>query len=388
MVAITEAGHVRAPHGAQVGARTEFFPALETLRGLAALGVGFYHIEWVWPLTGWAGVDNAWILTDLFFVLSGFVLAHVYSAGLGGPGQLRAFAVKRFFRLYPLHLAMLLVFVGMAGLMSLAGDRFAGFISGNDPLVTNLLAHLTLTHAAGWAPYAAFNTPSWSISAEAIAYTVFAAIAALALKPGWRAVALLGAAAGALFWLVSLQPDGALFVTTLGGAQRAVYGFCVGAALQLLLSPTRSFLSARPGWAPALQLAGLVLVGLMVAVGVYGSPVTFLAPLAFAPVILAFAAAPLATPSKAFSAPWLVWLGTVSYSFYMVHFLVALVCKEIAQRFAPDGAGGVGVDVAVNPWLGLGLVGLYFAASLVAAWALHLVVERPSRALGRRLAQG
>ena len=48
---------------------------LESLRGLAALSVAFYHFDIGSLLTNNAFVKNSWLMVDFFFVLSGFVIA-------------------------------------------------------------------------------------------------------------------------------------------------------------------------------------------------------------------------------------------------------------------------------------------------------------------------
>lgn len=76
------------------------FEALDGVRGLAAMAVMVYHFT---VDKGHHYPPNAWAAVDLFFILSGFVLAHSYSdkirAGLGW----RRFALLRLIRLMPLY---------------------------------------------------------------------------------------------------------------------------------------------------------------------------------------------------------------------------------------------------------------------------------------------
>ena len=82
---------------------------VEALRGVAAWMVVYAHY--------WAGADNSWPLlrftftgVDLFFVLSGFVFAPYF---FGKPLRTGAFALRRFFRIYPAYLLALLVYFGL-----------------------------------------------------------------------------------------------------------------------------------------------------------------------------------------------------------------------------------------------------------------------------------
>ncbi len=166
---------------------------LDGLRGIAACGVAFtYH---AWALIGddavgtYAGPGSmlldwlhrsGWLFVDMFFLLSGFIFAHVYLGRglLSSPRELADFAVARFARLYPLHLVMLLVtallFWGKAD---------------NTPLA--FLAHLTMLQALVQPVAQTFDGPTWSLSVEAACYLLFAVCCwqcrrAASLAPGYR----------------------------------------------------------------------------------------------------------------------------------------------------------------------------------------------------------
>src|ERR1700761_6004380 len=75
------------------------YPALDGLRGVAAIAVMLHHFR---PLTAPWLFAHGYLAVDLFFLLSGFVIAHAYDArfrkGLGVP----AFLVIRLIRLWPM----------------------------------------------------------------------------------------------------------------------------------------------------------------------------------------------------------------------------------------------------------------------------------------------
>src|SRR6478672_10331259 len=80
---------------------------LDGLRGLAALLVVFYHIEWPNHLTNNNFVGNGYLAVDLFFILSGFVIFQNYAIRISSINDFRNFICLRFFRVYPLHFAIL-----------------------------------------------------------------------------------------------------------------------------------------------------------------------------------------------------------------------------------------------------------------------------------------
>src|SRR5690349_25057093 len=90
----------------------EAIPGLTGLRGIGAVWVLLFH--WSWMRYGQVPVlDRGYMGVDLFFLLSGFVLTHVYLKTL--PLNVRAyrkFLIVRLARIYPLHLFVLLCLAG------------------------------------------------------------------------------------------------------------------------------------------------------------------------------------------------------------------------------------------------------------------------------------
>ena len=89
----------------------EFFVTLESLRGIAALIVVVYHAVWLNPVTQSRFFSNGALMVDFFFVLSGFVICHSYGDRLLNLRDFGRFLWLRLGRLYPLHFALLMVFV-------------------------------------------------------------------------------------------------------------------------------------------------------------------------------------------------------------------------------------------------------------------------------------
>ena len=88
--------------------------SLTPLRGIAALWVVLYHYAVIYfpslhPQTYTQLLGKGYLAVDLFFILSGFVLAHVYREAFTQEvsGNYLKFLFARIARLYPLHLFVL-----------------------------------------------------------------------------------------------------------------------------------------------------------------------------------------------------------------------------------------------------------------------------------------
>jgi len=150
---------------------------LESLRGIAALTVALFHFRSSSNsvLISNPFVQNGWVMVDFFFVLSGFVIAYNYLEKIKTIKNLFNFQIRRFLRLYPLHLLTLLMMVGLECLQYI--KEFMLNDIGKEAAFTNngLIAftnNFFLTHAF-FEDKLTFNNPSWSISTEFFTYFLF-----------------------------------------------------------------------------------------------------------------------------------------------------------------------------------------------------------------------
>lgn len=84
----------------------ERFESLEMIRALAALSVVFFHTQIIFtgrtgivPFGGVFGAGSRGV--DLFFVLSGFIIAYIHAGDVGRPGRVGHYFYSRFVRIYP-----------------------------------------------------------------------------------------------------------------------------------------------------------------------------------------------------------------------------------------------------------------------------------------------
>src|ERR1700761_1472755 len=90
--------------------------SLTGIRAIAAWWVVLYHMGGtlgaIW-LPAKKIVATGWLGVDLFFMLSGFVIALNYWDKVSNPGQYGRFVWMRLARLYPVHLVGLLAALGL-----------------------------------------------------------------------------------------------------------------------------------------------------------------------------------------------------------------------------------------------------------------------------------
>ena len=118
----------------------------------------------------------------LFFVLSGFVIHYNYREIISEPGGFKIFAIARFSRLYPLYIVLFAVEFTLTARSSAGSCGYAGYPAG---LAFALPYYVTLTQ--DWVfgvicknsliyQYGHVAAVSWSISAEAFFYFVYAVV--------------------------------------------------------------------------------------------------------------------------------------------------------------------------------------------------------------------
>jgi peptidoglycan/LPS O-acetylase OafA/YrhL len=184
-------------------------------------GVGRFMVAHTWHFN---------LFVDLFFVVSGFVIARQYAGRANDTASIGRFLWRRLARIYPLHLATLAFYVALAGALHFGAART------DNPArypFADLPAQLLLLHAFV-GERLTFNFPSWSLSAEMFCYLLFPALAFLAQRRKEAIVALVivAALANSLWaWAFATTPW-ADWINQ-GGGFRALPAFALGMACHL-----------------------------------------------------------------------------------------------------------------------------------------------------------
>ena len=331
--------------------------ALTGLRGVGALLVLLHHFFLSPALHHHPPRLNGLVLkgylgVDLFFVLSGFVMAMVYGAWFPAEaaGRMRRgglFLVRRAARLWPLHAVVLGVIVGVA------------LHAGEQPSPRTVMANFAMIQ--GWGISGEINVPAWSVSTEIIAYFLFPLLAGPLLRGRggiWLGLAGIAVLLGAM---LALAPP-------VGDARRGPldihYNYSVLPVLRCLAGFTLGMLTWRLGTIDAVRRAAASAV-----VGPLALALMLLVMLAKGHDLLIYPLLPLIVLGFHFGhgPAWRVLaagplhrLGVLSYAVYLVHYTLL--------GWLPFGWGPVWAE----------LLAFLLATMGVAALA-HLAVELPAR---------
>ncbi|MDB4985328.1 MAG: acyltransferase [Myxococcaceae bacterium] len=346
---------------------------LDGLRGVLALYVAAYHLMDVT-----SGVANyarshltllcqGWYAVDVFFLMSGFVMMHVYGETFSRPldgSELRFFFLSRIARLYPVHLAVMLVFaIGMSPLFVLHPDLLA---PGERYSWPAWLASLVMVHGP-WIATRTWNFPSWSVSAEWHAYLLFP----LLVAPLRRVSATL--AAVGLYGCVAITY--ALYSTYASGDDAPTNGaLSLLRVLPLFIAGmfTRqihlSFKRLHEG--DAFTSFVLLLTLGVLCTRAYAHIAVLMIP------SLTICALHNHRLRTLLSRPALLRLGTISYSLYMTHIMIGVFALSPGIRLADKLTA---FDFGKHPMASAALLAAAVLASVALGSLTCARVEAPSR---------
>lgn len=361
--------------------------ALTGLRFVAAFCVFVHHARERFRIDSWNLGPLGGVAVGFFFVLSGFILTHVYGATLRRE-SIGAFYRARFARIWPIHVVCVAIFLVV-------------FRSGNPPRSSEELGliarHVLLVQS--WTTHLPsalnYNGVSWSISVEMFFYACFPLLCLLGRRAFFASYSaiVLATALALLLGELALARDGALrpalmtVVHVFPPMRLLEFATGIAAARLVPVPGEQQAAPARPWRDTLLEIAAVASIAL--AFLLFGPaqwaervlpharfPVLaaylpkgpgFALPFAFAIVVLARSRGLLA---RALAHRSLVFLGEVSFSFYMIH---AIVLMAVAARSIEDWRVAFAVALLV---------------SIAASVLLYLTVEVPMREALVRLLTG
>jgi peptidoglycan/LPS O-acetylase OafA/YrhL len=315
---------------------------VDVLRGLASFSVAWFHFTNGNPGFLSPGLLKStgaygWLGVSMFFVISGFVIPYALNKAQYGVNQYGRFLAKRIIRLDPPYIADICLILALAYLVPLAP-----MFQGGPPTytITQLLGHLGYLNSLIGKPWV--NPVFWSLGIEFQYYLLVGLIFPLLVATN-RVLRLALLATLLVPGLFIPQPS-LIFV-----------------ALPLFVAGILTFQ----------RKIGLLSIHLFAAgLAVAFSVTWFESGLGTAVVMLVTA---LAITFLNLRSRLLTWLGTISYSLYLVHVPIGGRVVNLSARYAR----GLYTEITV-------LI-LAVSASILAAYLLYWAVELPSQRLSSRI---
>ena len=287
---------------------------IESLRGLAAISVALYHFNINSYLTSNLFIKNSWLMVDFFFLLSGFVIALNFQNKIYNFLDAFKFQARRFFRLYPLHLTVLLIFLVIEFGKYIAEIEY-GLVANNPAFSVNnfksFIQNIFMVHALSQ-EYLTWNGASWSISAEFFTYFFFALIVLICRRRDFLVIAV--------SLLISIGAFIFLFNTNLSagnGFIRCLFSFFLGVIVW-------NFCRHVNRTAPNFISYFIIILSLLAVV--FSESEDVIGINIFTPIIFCLMLILLQISNhdtnlviKLLSNKNLVYLGTISYGIYMIH---------------------------------------------------------------------
>lgn len=346
---------------------------LESIRGICAASVALYHFQ-MDSIFNLGVVKNSHLMVDFFFVLSGYVMFLSYAHRIKSLANFYAFQKKRFWRLYPLHFVTLLIFLGLETIRYvLAKEGAANYVP---PFSTNnfssFVQNLFLVQNL-FGQNLTWNTVAWSISVEFYTYMIFGCVlVAFHAHDTLRYLAifvLILVSAGIIATLdvdrLQVATFRCIFCFFLGGAY-----FVVEKRLSLKQQPVTNMLSLG---------VMAVVIWFIGAADLFGNAALIIFPLLCVALIASLNLSTKGAPLVRFlEMRFLVYLGTISYGFYMLHFIIVWFVERITIRlFTIPQFHGKGVLETGNIVTSTAIQLVFLAVVFVAAHLSYRYLEKP-----------
>lgn len=321
------------------------YSLVQALRGIAALWVVLFHASAAQhvpalreTLPSWLGAglfDAGHYGVAIFFALSGFVIAHSLLGSVMTSSRFGQFMLRRSIRLDPAYWTSMAIVVGVGiAVSTLRAKPYAV------PDTWAVLAHIAYLQEI--LAVKGIDVVYWTLTYEIQFYAVFA-LAMMVRGFMWP-----------LFMLALLSAAG-----TLDGAPQGLFVHFWGAFFVGVL--------ARHAIDDRQRMVGLIALAVLLAIDdAFGAISAATALLLYASVRSGFA-------EQGLGWRWIQFLGTVSYSLYLIHNPVTAVVGWAAHKLLGHG---VLADLAS--------LSIILAASIAAAWLLWFVIERPTQQLSKR----
>lgn len=316
---------------------------IDALRGIASLAVCWFHLTNTYAPNSLARFTGqyGWLGVEVFFVLSGFIIPYaMFRGGYTFPGAWRSFISKRILRIEPPYLLSIILVLALWHASTLA-PNFAG---APPPRIFTVQTLLHVGYLTGMAGHPWLNPVFWTLAIEFQFYLLVSFVFAFLGSTKKKVVLITD------FALISV----ALIFTSDVFVFKYLGLFMLGIAV----------FQYRAGLLTNNTLV-ILLVGATLITGVALGSMVALVGLLTSIIIL--------SPVNLGKSKFTLWLGSISYSLYLVHVPIGGRVINFGKRFVDSPAGEVLLSLTA------------LVVSLVAAYIFFLVIERPFQNMAARI---
>ncbi|MEH2285635.1 MAG: acyltransferase [Nostoc sp.] len=361
--------------------------SLTSLRGIAALVVVVHHFSYYGlpkagsTLSAYSDFfKNGYLWVDFFFILSGFIMTHVYAEDFYLKVSLnhyRSYLFSRFARIYPLHIFIISLFIGLeiVKLFLLNTSAFTGKFN-----LTALFANIFLLQAFDlkcppllWCD-TYWNEPAWSISVEFLIYCIFPFLLLFLLRDNIKNDLVIY-----IFTLLAIL----LLITFTRGNLDTIIGIpsIARCGLECILGIITYKVYRRGNYKKYFNLNLLAIIAITWIILImhyywhhFRNLHDWLILPAFSLLILAVSINNNGVISKILNSQLMLYIGTISYSIYMVHWFFQELLKFFWFYKFHDAFGK-----GFTEYQALTSLGVFFMIILLAASLTYRFVEVPTR---------
>lgn len=303
----------------------KFYYHLESLRGIAATIIVLHHLKSLSPTLAQSDLmQNSSLAVDFFFVLSGFVVSLNYHNLLIKLDKVVLFIKKRFFRLYPLHVVLLFLYLIIEILKFLfelktgiKSNEQVFSVSNFSTLISNLFLLQGIVDKE-----LSFNEVSWSVSFEFYTYILFALMILFIKNKLFLKIiiSIIVITSFILIYKLNLMDE-----TNRLGYLRCLYSFFLGVIIYYLNIILQNI---------NLSILEIPVVIISIYLYCYIPNTTFM-PIMFGVLIIILNQTKNGIIKSFLNYKLLIYIGKISYSIYMIHYLIIWIHIQFL-RFVMD----------------------------------------------------
>lgn len=335
---------------------------LHPLRGFAAIMVVFLHSYWTWSFFDSYLTRKLYLMVDLFFVLSGFVISSGYIDRVKDFTSFVSFLRRRVDRLWFQYFSSGLIWL-------VAAIAMGGYVNILQ-IAASIVRYMSLTDFLFVGNIPRINPVTWSVMTEVWVYISFGLLAIIISQRHVATPILLATAAIATVYL-GLFYHNLNLVVGVGPLARAFAGFFAGS-----MCYRARFITHKTGYFSILIVFNIIISALG------GNADLLIIPISS---VVIFLISNLNGPKNTYLAKCMQWLGEISFPLYVWHFLISVVLAKIAHKafggqfVIYNGEKFLHVSPLIGNILCLILISLSLAVAQTSIYAEALITRRKHR---------